>query len=172
MKRIVFVGLILLVTLVSHAQEVVVGVPAGTIAHVLEAPPYHERQTTTGGVRLELTGIYIDSNLLWVVFRGINRSAIDFRPGSMRFAIRDKKALKRRALQELPLSCVVRSEPPLLQADSTIRLAYGLVPRVPGKNQELRIAWVERNGDRRLLLRVPANIILTARRLSAAGHKN
>lgn len=137
----------------------------GIPASVLTARPCCSRHAISGGVRLELTGVYIDSTLLWFVFRGTNRSAIDFRAGSMRFFIRDRRALKRRALQELRLVPMVRFEAPVLFADSTVRLFCGLAPRVPGRRQELVIEWMERNGDRRMQLRVPARILLTAHRL-------
>ena len=132
---------------------------------VMDARPCLSRRAGSGGIRLELTGTYIDSSLLWFVFRCANSSAINFRSGGMRFVIRDRRALKRRALQELRLVPVVRQEAALLRADSTVRLYYGVIPRVPRPRQELMIEWVERNGDRRVQLRVPARILLTAHRL-------
>jgi len=132
---------------------------------VLHARPWCSLHAVSGGVRLELRGVYVDSSLLWFAFRASNYSAIDFRAGSMRFTIRDKRSLKRRALQELNLAVVVRREIGLLRADSSANSCYGLIPRVPGKKQELVVEWMERNGDRRMQLRVPARYFLTARRL-------
>lgn len=148
------VGLLFLATL--HAQ---------VADRVLQARPFCMQRVSSGGIRLQLTGIYIDSSLLWLVFRAGNQSAIDFRAGSMRFFIRNKHAMKRRALQELRLSPLVRREAILLRSNSTVSLCYGLVPRVPGKHQELVVEWVERNGDRRMQLHVRAAALLRARKL-------
>ena len=145
--------------------------PAQPVAAILQAGPCHQQHTSMGGVRLELRGIYIDSGLLWLVFRGVNHSAIDFRPATMHIAIRDRQALKRRALQERPLKPVIKYEPSVVQADSTVLFCYGLVPRIPGRKQELGIEWMERNGDRRLLLRLSAKSILTAWKVFPAPTK-
>lgn len=135
------------------------------VTRVLNASPCCSRHAVSGGVRLELTGIYIDSSLLWFAFRVVNRSAIDFRAGGMRFVVRDRHAMKRRALQELQLVPLVRREAAVIRADSAVRLCYGLTPRVPTRNQELMIEWVEKNDDRRMQVRVPASSLLRARRL-------
>lgn len=180
MNHILNVSLLLLITLAVRAQFIPgSGVPltsatghAKRIPAILQAKPCHQRHTSMGGVALELRGIYIDSGLLWLVFDGVNHSAIDFRPATMHIYIRDKRALKRRALQERPLTPVIRYEPSVVAADSGVLFCYGLVPRIPGRKQELTIEWMERNGDRRLKLHVSAEAILTARRLSSGAHKN
>ena len=170
MNHLLIAGLMLL-TLVVRAQVHSVPDHLSLVANVLQSKPCRPRHTTMGGVGLELRGIYIDSGLLWLVFRGVNHSAIDFRPAPMHVAIRDKRALKRRALQERLLAPVIRDEPSVIAADSTVLFCYGLVPRIPGRKQELSIEWMERNGDRRLQLHVPASAILTARRLLSAAPK-
>lgn len=161
----------------GHAQRVgvVSDMPNGTSAEIkalLAAPVHYGRYAEMGRVRLELRGVYIESGLLWLVFRGINRSAIDFRPATMRIAIRDKHAFRRRALQERSLPLLVGYEPSVLRADSAVLFCYGLTPRVPGRRQEIFIEWMERNGDRRLLLHVPASAVLTARKIVASAQKN
>ena len=184
MKSLLFISTILLFTILANAQPThtqpapadgAQPVPTGKsqpISAILQASPYHQRHTEMGGVRLELRGIYIDDGLLWLVFRGVNHSAIDFRPATMHIAIRDKHALKRRALQERPLTPVIKYEPSTVQADSTVLFCYGLIPRIPGKKQELGIEWMEKNGDRRLLLRLSASSISTARKVSPTRAKN
>jgi hypothetical protein len=163
MKHLLSTGALLLILFAGHSQP---------FATILQASPYHQRHTTMGGMRLDLRGIYIDSGLLWLVFRGANHSVIDFRPATLRIAIRDKHALKRRALQERPLTPVIKYEPSVVQADSTVLFCYGLIPRIPGRKQELGIEWMEKNGDRRLLLHLPATSILTARKVSPPAQKN
>jgi len=178
MNHILNAALFLLLTLAARAQlhpaNSATPAPghANLISAVLHARPCHQRHTSTGGIGLELRGIYIDSGLLWLVFRGVNHSAIDFRPAAMHIDIRDRRSLKRRALQERPLTPVLKSDPSVLSPDSTVLFCYGLVPRIPGKRQKLSMEWMERNGDRRLQLQVSAAAILTARRLSSVAHKN
>lgn len=173
MNHILTAALLLLLTLAARTQPVP-PVPrhVNLISTVLHSKPCHQRQTIIGGIKLDLRGIYIDSGLLWLVFRGVNHSAIDFRPATMHICIRDIRSLKRRALQERSLTPVIKYEPSVLLADSAVLFCYGLVPRVPGRRQELSIEWMERNGDRRLQLRVSAAAILTARRLPSVAHKN
>ncbi len=160
MKKMMVFGVVVLLVFGVQGQGLL-RVPRA----VVDAGSCCSRHVSSGGVRLELTGVYIDSSLLWFVFRGSNASAIDFRVGGMRFIIRNRRALKRRALQELRFVPVMRQEAAMIRSDSTVRLYYGLMPRVPGKRQELVIEWVERNGDRRMQLRVPARSLLTAHRL-------
>ena len=135
------------------------------IDRVLQAPACYGRSVALGGVRLDLRGIYVYSGLLWLVFDATNRSSIDFRAGSMGFAIRDRHVLRRRARQEIRLSPVMRREKSILASDSTVRFCYGLVPRTPSNKQELVIEWGERNGDRRLQLRVRGSMLLKAKKL-------
>jgi hypothetical protein len=117
---------------------------------------------TTGGVRLELRRVWVSEGRIWLGFKASNRSAIDFRADPMRFVIRNRQTFKRRALQEIRLVPVVRQEPPMLRSDSTISFSDALVPRVPGKGQELIVEWVERDGDRRVRVRVKAKRLLKA----------
>jgi len=120
---------------------------------------------TAGGVRMELREVYVRNGLLWLSFRASNRSAIDFRADPVRYSIRDRRAFKRRASQEVRLYPVVRQEPRILRSDSVVNFADALAPRVPGKEQELVVEWVERNGDRRVRVRVKVGRVLRARRL-------
>jgi hypothetical protein len=77
-------------------------------------------------------------------------------------AIRDRKAFKRRALQEMALAVVFRQEPSVLRSDSVVRFCNGLAPRAPGKGQELVVEWAERDGDRRVWMRVKGKRVLGA----------
>jgi hypothetical protein len=118
-----------------------------------------------GGLRMELRKIFVRDGLLWFAFRASNRSAIDFRADPLRFSIRSRKAFRRRALQEIRLQPVVRQEPRIVQSDSAVNFAEALVPRIPGKEQELVVEWAERDGDRRVRVCIRAKRLLTARKL-------
>jgi Domain of unknown function (DUF4138) len=135
------------------------------VQKVIGAKACFVRGVTSGGIRLVIRGIYVDEGLMWVSMRAANRSAIDFRAGAIRFVIRDKHTLRRRAVQEMSLAVVVRKEMTVLRADSVGWLCDGLVPRVPGHGQELVVEWGERNGDRRLRVYIPGRDLLRARKL-------
>lgn len=160
MKKTVLCMAGLLLFACSRAQDRV-----AEEAMVLAARPWMSRHVSAAGVRMELRGLYMCGGLLWVWLRAENRSAIDFRGNVVRFGIRDKHAVRREAVQEIRLVPVVSRGPSVLCADSTASFCYGLAPRVPGRKRELVIEWGERNGDRRMRLRVRGKYVLRARRL-------
>ena len=147
----------MLVLIAVHGQE-----RSTTATRVVASPPSHPVHVESNGVRLELRGVYVCEGLLWLSFSAENRSAIDFRAGLVRVTIRDRKVFKRRALQEVALAVIFRQEPSVLRSDSTAVFCDGLAPRVPGKGQELVVEWAERDGDRRVQMRIPAKRVLKA----------
>jgi hypothetical protein len=166
MKIIVLVFGCVLLVVVGFAQERGgLASQEGAAARVMGAPLSHPVTAWTGGVRVELRGVYMCDGLLWLAFAASNRSAIDFRGNAVRVEMRGRKAFKRRACQELGLRVVWRGEPGVLKADSTVRFCVAMVPRVPGKEQEIFIQWVERDGDRRVVMRVRGKRVLRARRV-------
>jgi hypothetical protein len=160
MKKGMFLFGYMLVLITARGQD-----RGAAAARVLAAPLSHPVHVASGGVRVELRGVYVCEGLLWLSFRADNRSAIDFRAGAVRVAIRDRKAFKRRALQEMALAVVFRQEPSVLRSDSTVAFCDGVAPRVPGKGQEVVVEWAERDGDRRVELKVPAKRVLRAGRI-------
>lgn len=160
MKMIMLLGLSLLILSCTRAQD-----RNREVATVLGAEASRVLVAAASGVRLELRGVYVLDGLLWFSLRVRNGSVLDWRGNAMRFSIRDRRVLRRRARQELPLAAVVRREGLVVSADSTVALCYGLMPRLPGKRQELVLEYGERNGDRRLSLRLRAKDILNAKKL-------
>lgn len=155
-------GLVLGVALLSVVKGQDRNAEAGS---VLAARPWLARHVSSGSVRMELRGLYVSGGLLWVSLRVANLSPIDFRGSAVRFSIRDRHTMRRKAVQERVLLPVVIRGIPVLRADSSGVLCYGLLPRIPGKRQELVIEWMERNGDRRLRLGVKAREVLKAKKL-------
>lgn len=135
------------------------------MSKVLEAKPFIGKHVTTGGVRLELRGVYVVDGLLWFALRVENASVIDFRASPMRFMIRDRHTMRRRARQELALPAIARREPVMIHSDSSALLCYGLPPRLPHPKQELLLEYGEKNGDRRFMIRLAAKDVLRAKKL-------
>ncbi len=134
-------------------------------ARVVAAPRSHPVKVSAAGIRVELRGVYMADGLLWMAFDAVNRSSVDFRGNMVRVSLRARKAFKRRASQEVAMRFVWRGEPGVLRADSAVRFCVAVVPRVPGKEQEMVIQWVERDGDRRVVVRVRGKRVLRARRI-------
>jgi hypothetical protein len=132
---------------------------------VMNAPLSHPVTVSAGGIRVELRGVYICDGLLWLSFSASNRSSIDFRGNAVRLEIRGRRAFKRRASQEVGLRVAFRGEPSVVRADSVVRFCVAVAPRVPGKEQEMVAEWVERDGDRRVVLRVNGKRVLRAKRV-------
>jgi len=139
-----------------HEQEV---------AAVLAAPGSRVQRVGAMGVELELRGVYVLDGLFWFSLRVSNRSVIDWRANPMRFFIRDRKVWRRRARQELPLTPVLRRENVLVGSDSVVSLCYALQPRLPRKGQDLVLEYGERNGGRRMVVRLSGAALLKAKKL-------
>jgi|GEM_PF-3246922 len=135
------------------------------MATVLGAPASVSHHVRVGDARLELRGVYVLDGLLWFSLRMSNGSVIDWRGSPMRIVIRDRRVWKRRARQEQSLVTIARREVLLVRSDSVISLCYGIVPRLPGKRQDLVLEWRERNGDRRMSLRLDRKDILKSKKL-------
>jgi Domain of unknown function (DUF4138) len=129
----------------------------------LDAKPTMHRKCEAAGISLELRGIYIQAGLMWFVLRATNRTAIDFKPATMHFTIRDQRSFRRRASQELRLESVYSDSPLMLFADSSALICCAVKPRVPHKHQQLILTWGDRNGDRRLEMALKANALLHAK---------
>ena len=140
-------------------------------ATVMQAPVVHPSHASTGGVSLRLRGVYIRDGLFWFAFDAHNRSSIDFRGDVMRFWLQASRTVRRQAQQELRWLAVYGNSPVVLRSNSSAVFCYAVPARAPSGRQLLRIEWVERNGDRRLRLYIPAKRMVGARKLSAGAGK-
>jgi len=160
MKKVVSVlfGVMMMVGAVAQGRE-------KEVATVLAAPRARVQHVQVPGVRLELQGVYVLDGLFWFSLRVRNTSVIDWRASPMRFFIRDRRVWRRRARQELPLMPLVRYEPLFVGSDSVVSLCYGLQPRLPAKGQDLVLEYGERNGGRRMVVRLSGAALLKAKKL-------
>lgn len=84
-------------------------------AAVKDARPFLSKRSKKDQVALVLQGIYAADQLLWLRMRCVNHSAMDFRSAYVRFVIKDRKRVKRHAMQETEIS------PVHLQLADTVR---------------------------------------------------
>jgi len=160
MKKVILMFICVAAALGLWAQD-----REAEVATVLGAPASVSRRVRVGDVRLELRGVYLLDGLLWFSLRASNGSVVDWRGSPMRIVIGDRRVWKRRARQELTLTTIARREVLLVRSDSAAAFCYGLAPRLPGKGQDLVLEWRERNGDRRMSLRLDRKDILKSKKL-------
>jgi Domain of unknown function (DUF4138) len=87
------------------------------------------------GLRLGLTGIYLRDSLQWMVFSLRNGSVAPLRVERWRFFLQDRKAVKRRAVQEVAVEPVYTSVLASIAGKGKAGMAAGFEPFVvpPGK---------------------------------------
>ena len=167
MRQSIVMSLMLLILSAAHGQN-----RDSIAAMVMRAPIAHAAHTSTGGVSLRLRGVYIRDGLLWCAFDAQTRSSVDFRGDVMRFWLQPGHTVRRQAQQELRWLAVYGNSPVVLRSNSSATFCYAVPARAPSRRQLLRVEWVERNGDRRLWLYIPAKRMVGARKLPAGARKS
>ena len=122
-------------------------------------------QKSEQALRLQLHGIFLSDNNLWLKLQIGNDSQIDFQPAYMRFFLRDKKRSKRTALNETELLPVYM---PPLKITKGLRYSVwtiGFKPFTVPKHQRLVIQVGDESGGRIVLLRIKSRIFLKAHKL-------
>lgn len=119
-----------------------------------------------GKMKLQVRGIYTRSTALFFVLQLINRSPLDYAIDSIRFRTGEKSKGSRDllGLQELP--------PIYLFDSATLVRGYSRLTRVIvlprftlGRHRRLQLEVLERNGQRRLQVRMANFTLETARRI-------
>jgi hypothetical protein len=125
--------------------------------------PFLHRSVREGKVTLTLQGLYLRGGLLWMAFELRNDSKIAYTPDYIRCTIRQKKRMKRMAVQEMPLEPVYERLPRVVAGDSTVPVIVGYRPfTLPGDHQ-LMLQVAERDGGRDLGLLVSSGLLLKAK---------
>jgi len=115
------------------------------------------------GVHLRLRGVWLVDGRLWFGLEYSNRSAIAFTPAYARWFIRDRRQVRRTAVQELALEPVSSSGIGSVMGDSTVRGWTGFEPFALEKDKELVLEVGEKGGGRVLSLRIDHKAILKAK---------
>jgi conjugative transposon TraN protein len=129
---------------------------------VMTQPSFLHRKTKTEEVKAILKGIYLMDDLLWFRITLKNNSEIDYRPTYIRFSIRERKAGKRTAEQEVsPDVCwkMVQSVP----GNQKGTLVFAIPSFTISKEKKLVFQMEEKKGERVILLDIPSKTILKAR---------
>lgn len=172
MKHIIVALLLMLFGILCKAQDRSAQITRVLAARATSPLPSRIQSAHASGIRLELRGIYVLDGLLWFNILVSNTSVFDWHGTPMRFSIRDRHVLRRRARQELPQTPIVRRESLHVHSDSAVTLVYALSPRLPTKSQFLLLEYSDRTGDRHLVLRLTANQLLHAKKLDSDAKKS
>ncbi|HMR83252.1 MAG TPA: conjugative transposon protein TraN [Niabella sp.] len=116
-------------------------------------------------LRLQLNGIFYTEENLWLKLEIKNQSQVDFQPAYLRFFLRDKKRVKRTALNETEVFPIFM--PSLYRVkdrSSTVWPVSFKAFTVP-KNQRLIVQASDESGGRMIVLPIKSSFFLRAHRL-------
>jgi len=117
--------------------------------------------------RLGLPGVFLGAGSLWLRLHLHNQSQVDFAPDYVRCYLRDRRRVKRTAVQEREIVPIYRDTPVVIPGERSGEWAMCFTPFTVPPDQVLVIQVGERAGGRQLTLRVKGKFILRARRLAA-----
>jgi hypothetical protein len=126
--------------------------------------PFMHKRVHEDKMELVLTGIYLREGLLYVVLRCGNEGPIDYQPGYLRWSIRDRRAERRTAMQDLEILPLRVEVPERISGDSSRMITAVFAPFALPRDKELVVRMAERNGARGLQLSIHHKEILQARR--------
>lgn len=113
-------------------------------------------------LRFGLRGVYLRDSLEWLVLTVRNGSAWDLGVERMRLFVEDRKRVKRKAIQEVPLEPVYDGRPEIVGGRRLVKFAVGLKPVVIGGGKRL-VLVIEGTDGRRVELRVKGKVLLKAK---------
>lgn len=116
-------------------------------------------------LRLRLNGLFYSENNLWMKFDINNQSQVNFQPAYIRFFLRDKKRMKRTALNETEVFPLYMSELSTISGRSTSVWAAGFKPFTVPKHQRLVTQVSDESGGRMIVLPIKSRFFLKAHRL-------
>lgn len=128
------------------------------------AKPYLRRlKDKKGKVKMQLTGLYIQNDMLCVRIKVKNASAVSYRIESERFWISDRKQIKRTASQSASLTpLLATSAAGYIAAGSESELMYVLSGFTLPDHKLLWITLNEKNGGRNLKIALSNRQIVSA----------
>ena len=125
--------------------------------------PFLHRSVREGKVTLTLQGLYLRDGLLWMAFELRNDSKMAYSPDYIRCTIRQKKRMRRMAVQEMPLQPAYERLPSVVAGDSTVPVIVGFRPFTLSGDHQLMLQVAEREGARDLKLEIGSNVLLKAK---------
>jgi conjugative transposon TraN protein len=154
----------------ASAAVMLSGLPADLVTLRLDAVqlagrrPFLHRSAHTAGLKVELAGMYLRDSLEWLVLEVADRSQIPFLPGYARFFVQDRKAVKRKAVQEWSLGPVYNGMPAEVRGEQRVRFAVGFTPFTVPPDKRLVVELAGLDGGRTVELTIKSKVLLRARK--------
>lgn len=114
------------------------------------------------GVELRLKAILVRDGCVWFGLEWENRSPMGYRPGYTRWYVRDRRAFRRTAVQEVAREAVAASTFPGMVGDSACYSWTGFPAFAMAKGKELVLEVGEKGGGRNLELVISSRELLKA----------
>ncbi|MCW3074573.1 MAG: traN [Flaviaesturariibacter sp.] len=139
-----------------------------TVKSLLNAPPLlHSLKGKSGGIRLQVQGIYVRGNTLFYQLHFKNSTSIDYEVDALRFYIRDQKKAKRTARQERVLTPLRWALPvQTVRGHSELTTVVALEKFTVPDAKYFGIEVLEKSGGRHLLVRVANRHLFKAKLLA------
>jgi hypothetical protein len=115
-------------------------------------------------MKLKLKDIVVDDTLIWYQFEIKNSSLIDHKPRPVRAFLRDRKLMKRTAMQEVEIAQVASTLPDIIAGKTSLLFVIAYKQFTVPRNKKFVIHISEPNGARALTLNISHRRILRARR--------
>lgn len=113
---------------------------------------------------LSLDGIYVHNDVIYYQLEIANKSQVGYDIGSLRFFIRDKKRVKRAAVQEQEIKPLfIQGDTAVIATNSTRKFVYALPKFTTADKKYLSIELMEKNGGRHMQLGISSRAIVRAR---------
>jgi len=126
--------------------------------------PFLHHRVRQEKMELTLQGVYLYDSLLWLSLRLENHSPIGYRPGYVRWYIRDSRQQRRTAVQELLLKPVYSSPSDVLPGDSSQVTLVAFQPFSLPRDKVLVLQMAEANGAREMIMKIRGKELLKVRR--------
>ncbi|SIN78190.1 Bacteroides conjugative transposon TraN protein [Chitinophaga niabensis] len=115
-------------------------------------------------IAMELTGIYVDGDVLYFQLALMNNSNLRYTVDQLRFFIRDQKKSKRTSSQEVQvIPLFVFGNRKMIEPQSSQVLVYAIEKFTIPLNQSLNVQLLEKNGGRNVSIKIGNRSIIKAK---------
>lgn len=132
---------------------------------VLGMPRFMGLKQTGQSLRLQLQGVFLSNNNLWLKLKMDNRSQVDFQPAYIQFFLRDKKRSKRTALNETEITPLYLPDDKMVRGNGSCTWPVGFNAFTVPRHQRLLVQVADQSGGRMIVLPIKSPRFLKARRL-------
>ncbi|WP_286439362.1 DUF4138 domain-containing protein, partial [Bacteroides acidifaciens] len=120
-------------------------------------------RTKKYGIEVEVRGIYISGDVIYVHTQIRNETNISFEVDCRRFVVADRKLTKRTAQQQTPVDIIrACNDPAIVRGRQQQRAVFALPKLTLSADKVLQLEIVERNGARHQAVEIGSKALLEA----------